>query len=83
MEPRQWAAVKTSSPQKTRERSLPSPWAHAYTVKDAQAMGAPGHTLLYQMLKDGRLQRAPDTSRTMITGASLRALLGVKEETAA
>jgi hypothetical protein len=74
---------KPRKTRKNRDRAPPSPFAFAYTVKDAQAMGAPGRTLLYDMLKDGRLERVPDDPRTMITGASLRRLLGVKEFTAA
>jgi hypothetical protein len=75
--------MKKLKPRKNRDRAPPSPHAFAYTVKDAQAMGAPGHTLLYEMLKDGRLERVPNDPRTMITGASLRRLLGVKDEAAA
>jgi hypothetical protein len=76
---------KNIKPPKTRkrQRAAPSPYAFAYTVADAQSMGGPAKTLLYQMLKDGRLQRAPDPTRTMITGKSLRALLGINEEVSA
>jgi hypothetical protein len=67
-----------------RIRAMPSPYAYAFTIEDAQRMGAPGKTAIYQLLREGRLQRAPDAcGRTMITGQSLRALLGVEEDAVA
>jgi hypothetical protein len=64
-----------------RDRALPSRNAFRYSLRDAQMLGAPGKTTLYEMMKDGRLERAPDVPGlpTGITGDSLRALLGIKE----
>ena len=64
-----------------RQRALPAPHAFAYTVHDATAMGGPGKTKIYELGKTGVLELFKDAAgRRMVTGASLRALLGVKEE---
>jgi hypothetical protein len=70
---------KTYKSRQNRLRAPPSPLAFAYTIHDAQAMGAWGKTVLYQMLQDGRLERAPGPG-TRITGDSLRRALGVKAQ---
>jgi hypothetical protein len=65
-----------------RDRALPARNAFRYSLRDAQMLGAPGKTVIYAMLKDGRLTRAPDVPGlpTGITGESLRTLLGIPEE---
>ena len=60
-----------------RARPAPSPNAFAFTIADAQAMGGPGRTKIYQMAKRGELKLIDVAGRTMVDGASLRALLGV------
>jgi hypothetical protein len=51
--------------------------AHAFTIPDAQAMGAPGRTKIYELAKCGKLKLLHVAGRTLVDGASLRALLGV------
>jgi hypothetical protein len=70
---------------RNRKRAMPATNAFRYSINDAQAMGAPSRTKIYEMLKDGRLTRAPDVPGmpTGITGESLRALLGINEEAVA
>jgi hypothetical protein len=64
---------------KTRRRAAASPDAHAFTIPDAQAMGAPGRTKIYELAKTGELTLVRIGGRTMVTGTSLRSLLGVTE----
>jgi len=66
-----------------RARALPAQNAFAFTIEDAQAMGAPGRTTIYALAKVGRLNLIRVDGRTLITGDSLRALLGVADESAA
>jgi hypothetical protein len=61
-------------------RGMPARNAFAYTIKDAQAMGAPGKSSIYELAKQGHLkfiERKPGCP-VMIDGDSLRAFLGVK-----
>jgi hypothetical protein len=58
-----------------RRRAPPVPNAFAFTIADAQAMGAPGRTKIYALLGKGVLKRLRIAGRTMIEGDSLRALL--------
>ena len=60
-----------------RLRAAATPMAHAFTIPDAQAMGAPGRTKIYELAKCGKLKLLHVAGRTMVDGASLRALLGV------
>lgn len=60
-----------------RARPAPSPNAFAYTIADTQAMGGPGRTKIYDLAKRGDLKLIDVAGRTMVDGASLRALLGV------
>ena len=39
---------------KIRARAAPHPLAFAYTIADAQSMGAPGRTTIYKMAKATR-----------------------------
>jgi hypothetical protein len=68
--------AKQAKPHKTRRRAAPSPNAFAYTLRDAQSMGAPSRTTIHELLKAGILQKvdAPGCP-LLITGDSLRALL--------
>jgi hypothetical protein len=67
------------SRQRARARAMPAANAFRYTIADVAAMGGPAKTVTYQMLKDGRLERAPDVAGlpTGVTGESLRRLLGI------
>jgi hypothetical protein len=65
---------------KQRLRALPAANAYAFTIEDAQAMGLPGKTTIYKMIKDGLLEVR---DRRMLTGASVRRVLGVNDEVAA
>lgn len=70
----------TETPQKRqrkRLRAAPTPMAHAFRIPDAQAMGAPGRTKIYELAKSGKLKLLHVAGRTLVDGASLRALLGV------
>jgi predicted PhzF superfamily epimerase YddE/YHI9 len=76
--------MPTGNPKpRKRARALPARNAFAFTIEDGQAMGRPGRTTIYEMEKAGRLKFIHVGGRTMITGDSLRALLGVDEEVAA
>ena len=66
-----------TQPQRKRLRAAPDPMAHAFTIPDAQAMGAPGRTKIYELAKSGSLKLLKVAGRTLVDGASLRALLGV------
>jgi hypothetical protein len=63
---------------RTRRRPMPSPDAFAYTLHDAQKMGAPGRTKLYELEKEGRVEFVRIDGQTLVKGDSLRALLGVR-----
>jgi hypothetical protein len=60
-----------------RARPAPSPTAFAFTIADAQAMGGPGRTKIYELARRGELKLINVGGRTMVDGTSLRALLGV------
>jgi hypothetical protein len=49
--------------------------ALAFTIPDAQAMGAPGRTTIYNLAKQEKLKLLRVAGRTMVDGDSLRALL--------
>ncbi len=68
-----------SAPAERRARRRPAPVVHAYafTIPDAQAMGGPGRTKIYELAKGGKLKLVRVAGRTMVDGASLRALLGI------
>ena len=59
-----------------RRRAAASRDAFAFTMKDAQSLGAPGRTSLYKLAAAGKLKMLKVAGRTMIDGDSLRALLG-------
>jgi hypothetical protein len=61
---------------KARRRALPSPNALAFTIADAQSLGAPSRTTIDGLIKKGILKtvEAPGC-QVLITGDSLRALL--------
>jgi hypothetical protein len=68
----------TNSARNTRERrrAAADPQAYTFTIPDAQAMGGPGRTMIYSLAKQGKLRLVKVGGRTMVDGASLRALLG-------
>jgi hypothetical protein len=70
---------------RTSVRPTPSPDAYAFTIRDAQKMGAPGRTKIYDLKKRGELKLLRVAGRTMVDGDSLRALLrgAISEETCA
>jgi hypothetical protein len=61
-----------------RLRATANPMAHAFTIEDAQSIGAPGRTKIYALAKTGKLRLIRVAGRTMVDGNSLRALLGVQ-----
>lgn len=63
-----------------RKRAAPSPDAFAFTIADAQSMGAPSKSTIYELIKKGRLVAIRrEGLPTLIEGNSLRALLGIGE----
>lgn len=62
---------------RARARAAPHPMALAFTIGDAQAMGAPGRTTIYKMAARGDLRLLRVGGRTLVDGDSLRALLQV------
>lgn len=59
-----------------RRREAVNPNALAFTIRDAQAVGAPGSTKIYELIKTGKLASFVDAAgRRMIVGDSLRAML--------
>lgn len=58
-----------------RARSAPNPNAFAFTIPDAQALGAPGCTTIYKLFSEGRLKKVKVGNRTLVEGDSLRRLL--------
>ena len=54
-----------------RQRAQPHPLAFAYTIPDAQSMGAPGRTKIYELVKNGKLKLLCVGGRTMVDGNSL------------
>jgi hypothetical protein len=69
--------LETEKRTRSRARPAPSPNPFAFTIEDAQAMGGPGRTKIYDLAKRGELKLIDVAGRTMVDGASLRALLGV------
>ena len=61
-----------------RRRPPPSENAFAYNLRDAQIMGAPARTKLYELAKEGRLELLKIDGLTLVKGDSLRRLLGAK-----
>jgi hypothetical protein len=75
--------VKKRGP-KSRPRALQRPDALAFTIPGFQALGGPGRTSIYSLAKEGKLTLFKDPlGRTLISGESGRAYLGVKEDSAA
>ncbi len=58
-----------------RLRAPADPMAIAFTIPDAQSMGAPGRTKIYDLAKEGKLKVLHVAGRTLVCGVSLRALL--------
>lgn len=68
-------STTTEKRQRSRGRAAPSPDAFAFTIRDAQSLGAPGRTKIYALAKSGRLTLRKIDGRTIIDGDSLRLLL--------
>jgi hypothetical protein len=65
----------------TRPLTPQRPDAIAFTLRGFQALGGPGRTKIYELAKTGVLEVFKDAAgRTMVTGKSARALLGIKDE---
>ncbi len=60
---------------RARARAAARPDALAFTIPDAQSLGAPGRTTIYDLAKAGKLRLLKVAGRTMVDGDSLRALL--------
>jgi hypothetical protein len=69
------AATENPAVRRKRRRASPDPAAFAFTIPDAQAMGAPGRTSIYKLAKQGRLKLLRVAGRTLVDGDSLRTLL--------
>jgi hypothetical protein len=69
----------TEKRQRGRARAQPSRDAFAYTIADAQSLGGPGRTKMYQLAKAGRLTLIKVDGRTLVGGDSLRSLLKPSE----
>ena len=63
---------------RNRARAKPSPQAITFTIADTEAISGIGKTKLYQLHKEGRLDFIKVDGKTLVTGASLRALLCVE-----
>jgi hypothetical protein len=72
--------VKRHVKKRKRLRAAPAANAFCYTIEDGQSMGLPGKTSVYEMIKDGRLKTIDVAGRTMLTGESVRRVLGVDEK---
>ena len=75
--------MSTPKNRQNRKRALPSPHAYAFTISDGQSMGLPGRTTIWKMIRAGTLEAIDVGGRKMLTGASVRRVLGVKEPEAA
>lgn len=64
-----------SSPPKKRTQPAD---ALTYTVGNACALSGLGRTKIFELLRDGTLRRIKVGDRTLIGGASFRALLGAE-----
>jgi hypothetical protein len=71
---------KRSGNNRQRRRPMPAANAYTFTIEDGQAMGLPGKTTVYKMIADGRLQTVDVGGRTMLTGDSVRRVLGANKE---
>jgi hypothetical protein len=73
-------APKPKKLRSVRRRAPPARNAFAYTIPDAQAMGAPSKSAIYDLAKAGHLkfiEKKPGCP-VMLEGNSLRMFLGVK-----
>jgi len=68
-------SAPTKERSRKRQRAAADPAAFAYTIEDAQSMGAPGRTKIYELIAQGKLNSVVVGGRRMIVGDSLRALL--------
>jgi hypothetical protein len=69
---------KKRNEKRTRPRAPQRPDAIAFTIPGFQSMGGPGKTSVYELGKRGVLTLYKDVlGRTLITGDSARAYLGI------
>jgi len=73
-------APKPKKLRSVRRRAPPARNAYAFTIPDAQSMGAPSKSAIYDLVKAGHLKFVEKTlgCPVMIEGDSLRNLLGIK-----
>ena len=57
-----------------RRRHPPLPDALLYSISDVQAMGGPGRTKTYELIKEGKLETVWVGGRRKVVGNSLRSL---------
>jgi hypothetical protein len=69
-------AIPKNKPRQ-RLRAAPHPHAFAFTIADAQAMGAPSASKIYELVRDSKLRLVKVGARSLINGDDLRKLLGV------
>jgi excisionase family DNA binding protein len=75
--------MSTTKKKRQRRRPLPAANAFAFTIADAMAMGLPGKSTVYKLIKSGKLKTVRVNGRHMLIGDSVRELLGASEEDAA
>jgi hypothetical protein len=73
-------ASKRVPKKRGRQLGAPSPHAFAFRLDDAESMGAPCRSQMYKLAESGDLTFIKIAGRTMVTGESLRRLLGIKAE---
>ena len=84
MTTKQKSKQRESKPKRLRPRVTQRPDAIAFTIAGFQAIGGCGKSMVYELAKAGTLEVFKDPiGRTLITGKSARAFLGVKEEATA
>jgi hypothetical protein len=67
--------MSASASERHRRRALPRLDAIAFTIPDAQALGAPSRSKIYELGSQGDLILRKIAGRVMVDGDSLRALL--------
>jgi hypothetical protein len=74
--------MKNLPKKRNRARAEPAANAFRYSLVDAMAMSGFGKTTMYELMKSGALQRAPDIPGLPVgvVGDSLRALLKISSE---
>ncbi len=60
---------------RTHDRHAPNPHALGYRVRELRALGGPGLTKAYELIKTGRLQTTKIGATTIVIGDSFRRLM--------